>query len=219
MPKTVGVLLSGCGVLDGSEIFESVLTLLALDRAGATVVAMAPNVMQREVVNHVKRQAASGEQRNVLVEASRIVRGQIKDVADVRALQLDALILPGGYGAAKNLSDYAFKGAAMSVHPEVERIVREMNEAGKPLGFVCIAPVIAAKLLGSRKVRLTIGNDAGTARDIATFGGQHVECPVTECVVDKALKVVTTPAYMYPARISEAAAGIDRLVAEVLAMA
>jgi len=218
MAKRIGVLLSGCGVMDGAEIHESVLTLLALDRAGAEAVCVAPNIPQMHVVNHLKGEPAAGQTRNVLEESARIARGAIKDVAQVRAVDLDALILPGGFGAAKNLCDYAVKGADCTVHPEVARLVREIHDAGKPVGFMCIAPVIAAKLLGSKKVHVTIGTDKDTAADIGKMGGVHESCPVQEHRVDKALKVVTTPAYMLARSIKEAAEGIERLVKEVLEM-
>ena len=147
--RRVGVVLSGCGFLDGAEIQEATLTLLFLDRRGAKVTAMAPNVAQMHVVDHAKGQPASGEKRNVLAEAARITRGAIADVKTVKASDLDALILPGGYGAAKNLCTFATEGVKLQVNPDVERLVRDMASAGKPIGFICISPVIAAKVLGS----------------------------------------------------------------------
>lgn len=219
MAKKIGVLLSGCGVYDGSEIHEAVLALLALDRAGVEIACMAPNKAQMHVVDHVTGRPAGGETRNVLVESARIARGAIRDVATVRGAEFDALILPGGFGAAKNLSDYATRGAACTVDAEAARLIREMHEAGKPLGFICIAPVIAAALLGTKKVHLTIGSDAATASDIQTLGAVHEACTAQEICVDRALRVVSTPAYMLGKGISEVADGIERLVKEVLAMA
>jgi enhancing lycopene biosynthesis protein 2 len=217
--KRVGVLLSGCGFLDGSEIHEATCTLLALDRRGATLVAMAPDQPQHHVVDHVAKQPQAGASRNVLQEAARIVRGRITPLAGVKADQLDALILPGGFGAAKNLCSYAFDGAAMKVDREVERLVREVRAARKPLGFICIAPVIAARLFGSDHVRVTIGSDPTTAGHITSWGAQHVECAVDQIVVDQKLEVVTTPAYMCETWIAPVAAGIDKLVGAVLEMA
>ncbi len=162
--KRVGVVLAGCGFLDGAEIQEATLTLLYLDRRGARVTAMAPDVEQMHVVDHARGEPASGERRAVLAESARIVRGTIVDLATVKARDLDALILPGGYGAAKNLCTFAVDGTRMKVNPEVERLVREVKLAGKPLGFICIAPVIAAKILGELKPKLTIGDDRETAR-------------------------------------------------------
>lgn len=219
MIKKIAVVLSGCGVYDGSEIHEAVLTMLALDRAGAEIVCAAPDVEQAHVVNHRTGDVAAGEKRNVLVESARIARGKIVDLRELHAGDIDAAIFPGGFGAAKNLSDYAFKGAAMTVRPEVERFIREVHAAKKPLGFVCIAPVLAAKLLGGEQPTLTIGTDAATAGDLEACGARHRNTRVDEVVVDDARRVVTTAAYMLAGRISEAAAGIDKLVHAVLRMA
>jgi len=218
--KRIGVLLSGCGVMDGSEIHEAVLTLLAIDNAGAEAICLAPNDQQHHVVNHLTGQVAEGETRNMLVEAARIARGQIRDVAGVTAGDLDALVLPGGYGAAKNLCAYAVEGTGCRVHPQVERLVREVHRAGKPIGALCIAPVLLAKVLGQAAApELTIGTDADTARDIEALGGAHVNCPVREFVVDARQKIVSTPAYMLAQSIGEAAAGIDKAVRAVVDMA
>jgi len=219
MAKKVGVILSGCGVYDGAEIHESVVTLLALDRHGAEAVVCAPNTPQLHVVNHLTGEVAAGEARNVLVESARIARGAIRDVADVAASELDALILPGGFGAAKNLCDFAVKGPACEVHPEVARLVREVHAQGKPVAAVCIAPALLARVLGEEAPELTIGTDAGTASALETMGARHVACPVRETVVDERRKLVTTPAYMLAERISEAADGIERTVAKLLDMA
>jgi enhancing lycopene biosynthesis protein 2 len=180
---------------------------------------MAPNVRQMHVVDHVKGEPASGETRNVLAEAARITRGAIVDVKSVKAADLDALILPGGYGAAKNLCTFATEGVKLQVDPDVERLVRDMATAGKPLGFICIAPVIAAKVLGSRKVKLTIGNDPATASALNALGAIHVETPVDQIVVDQKNKVVSTPAYMLGPSIAPVSAGIEKLVSAVLEMA
>ncbi|MGY0157022.1 isoprenoid biosynthesis glyoxalase ElbB [Edwardsiella tarda] len=214
--KRVGVVLSGCGVFDGSEIHEAVLTLLALSRAGAQAVCLAPDREQTQVIDHRSGEAVA-ERRNMLVEAARIARGEVTPLAQGDASQLDALIVPGGFGAAKNLSSLASDGAACWVDSDLQRLVRELHQAGKPLGFICIAPALLPKLLGA-PVRVTIGNDAGTAAAIEAMGGQHVACPVDEIVVDTAQRVVTTPAYMLAGSIAEAAQGIDKLVAQVLEM-
>lgn len=218
--KRVGVVLSGCGVDDGSEIHEAVLTLLALDRAGAAAVCLAPDVDQTDVINHLTG-AATGETRNVLVESARIARGRVKDIRDVTARELDALIFPGGYGAAKNLSTFAFKGADCTVHGDVTRLVKQMHQAGKPIGAICISPAVIARIFGGEiQVALTVGSDdPETAAAIERMGARHVEAQVTEIVVDEANKVVSTPAYMCAKTISEAAAGIEKLVAAVLARA
>ena len=217
MPK-VGVVLSGCGVNDGAEIHESVITMLALDRAGAEMVLMAPNIEQLHVVNHATGEEIEGESRNVLVESARIARGEIKDIVDVTSEDIDALIFPGGFGVAKNLCDYAMAGADCSVNPDVFRLVSEVHSAEKPIGVICISPVMMGKVMEKmgEKVSLTIGNDEQTADDLTTMGAKHVTCPVQEIVVDKEKKVVSTPAYMLAGRISEAADGIEKLVKEVI---
>jgi enhancing lycopene biosynthesis protein 2 len=214
----VGVVLSGCGVFDGAEIHEATLTLFYLDRAGAEIICMAPNVDQMDVVNHIKGETM-GEKRNVLVEASRIARGVIKDIQDVKASDLDALIFPGGFGAAKNLCNFAVKGPDCTVYAGVEKLIKEMHAAKKPIGFICIAPVIAAKVLGSFGPQVTIGNDKGTAEAIEKMGGKHVDSPVENAVIDQKNKIVTTPAYMLGPTISKVALGIEKVVNEVLKLA
>jgi len=219
MPK-IGVVLSGCGVYDGTEIHEAVITLLALDRAGAEAVCMAPDIQQMHVVNHLTGEASVGEERNVLVESARIARGNIRNIAEVTAEDLDALIFPGGLEAAKNLCDFAVKGADCRVDPEVARLVREVVAAKKPMAAVCIAPALVAKVLGDDKLahKLTIGTDEQTAQALTTMGATHVACPVSEHVVDRNNKLISTPAYMLAGRISEAAEGIEKTVKELLAM-
>jgi len=211
-------LLSGCGVNDGSEIHEAVLTMLALDRLGAQRLCLAPNILQRDVVDHLQGKVV-GEKRNVLVEAARIARGEISDLAGVKAADLDALILPGGFGAAKNLSDFAVAGAATVVESEVRRLLRELHRSGKPLGAICIAPAVLARALGDFKPLLTIGNDLATAEILESFGARHQNCPVDGIVVDEVNRLVTTPAYMLGPGLREIALGIDKLVAQVVAMA
>ena len=212
----IGVVLSGCGVNDGSEIHEAVITMLELDRAGAEMVLMAPNIDQLHVINH-----ATGEEmddsRNVLIESARISRGNIEDIAGVTSESLDALIFPGGFGVAKNLSDYAMAGMECSINPDVSRLSREVHNDGKPIGVICIAPAIMAKILAG-DTELTIGFDEQTASDIDAMGAKHVLCPVDEIVVDKEKKVVSTPAYMEAQSIKQAASGIEKLVAEILKM-
>ena len=218
-PRRVGVILSGCGFLDGAEIHEATLTLLFLDRKGAKVTAMAPAVDQMHVVDHRVGEPVPGDRRSVLAESARIARGQIVDLAKVKADDLDALVLPGGYGAAKNLCTFAIDGARMKVNPEVERLVRAVALQRKPLGFICIAPVIAAKVLAELKPRLTIGSDPDTAAAVDAFGAQHVDCAVDQIVVDERNRIVSTPAYMLGPTIAPVAAGIEKLVSAILEMA
>ena len=215
MKKKIGVVLSGCGVRDGSEIHEAVLTLLAIDRNGAEAVCMAPDIEVPET-NHLTMKE-TGARRNVLVESARIARGNIRDIKEVRAADLDAVIFPGGFGAAKNLCNFAEKGAAATIQPDVARLLKEMAAAKKPIGAICIAPVVIAATLGRDYApEVTIGTDAGTASAIAQTGSSHRDCQVTEFVVDKKNKIVSTPAYMLAERISEAAEGIEKAVRAVM---
>lgn len=219
MPK-VGIVLSGCGVYDGSEIHEAVITMLALDRAGAEKIMMAPDIDQLHVINHLTGKEMEGEGRNVLVEAARIARGDIKSISEVTEKDLDALIFPGGFGVAKNLSDYAMSGPDCTVNPEVARLTLAIHKAGKPIGVICIAPTMMAKILGAEEISadLTIGSDESTANDIKAMGSNHIICPVTETIVDKEKKIVSTPAYMEAKNIAEVADGIEKLVKDVLAL-
>lgn len=216
--KKVAVVLSGCGVYDGAEVNEAVLTLLCLEQQGASYQCFAPDIEQMHVVNHLTGEPAEGESRNVLVEAARIARGNIKDLAHASADEFDALLVPGGFGAAKNLSDFAVAGAAMEVQPDFLRLARAFHQSGKPVGLICIAPVMAAAICGAG-ARCTIGNDAETAAAVEAMGGVHLECPVSEARIDKERKLVTTPAYMLAGSVSEAYSGISECVQEVLALA
>jgi enhancing lycopene biosynthesis protein 2 len=212
----VAVVLSGCGVFDGSEIHESVLTLLHLNQLGARYQCFAPNIDQMRVVNHLTGQPAEGETRNVLVEAARIARGKIQDVAFAKVSDFDAVILPGGFGAATNICDFAISGADCDVQVDVGHFLKAMHAAKKPVGLICIAPVLAPKLF--ENVTCTIGNDKDTAEAIEKMGGKHQNCAVDHIVVDEANKLVTTPAYMLAQNLSELSIGIAKLVAKVIAL-
>lgn len=214
--KKIGVVLSGCGVYDGSEIHEAVLTLLALSRQGAEVVCFAPDKSQADVINHLTGEPMA-ETRNVLIEAARIARGAVQPLAQADASTLDALIVPGGFGAAKNLSTFASEGAECLVDPDLKRLAQAMHAAGKPLGFICIAPAMLPRIFDF-PLRLTIGTDIDTAEIVEDMGGEHVPCPVDDIVVDEDNKIVTTPAYMLAQSIAEAATGIDKLVDRVLVL-
>ncbi|SEF00323.1 MULTISPECIES: isoprenoid biosynthesis glyoxalase ElbB [Pseudomonas] len=214
MSKKIAVILSGCGVYDGAEIHESVITLLRLDQRGAQVQCFAPNIAQLHVINHLTGEEMP-ETRNVLVESARIARGNIKDIREADVEDFDALIVPGGFGAAKNLSNFAIEGAGCTVQPQVLALAEAFAEAGKPVGLICISPALAAKIYGPG-VTCTIGNDADTAAAMNKMGATHADCAVTDIVEDKARKLVSTPAYMLAQSISEAASGINKLVDRVL---
>lgn len=215
--KKVGVILSGAGVYDGSEIHEAVITLLAIARHGAQAVCFAPDKWQSDVVNHVMGETLA-ERRNVLIEAARIARGNVQPLSQASANDLDALIVPGGFGAAKNLSNFASLGSECTVDSSLKTLALEMHEAGKPLGFMCIAPAMLPKIFDF-PLRLTIGTDIDTAEVLEEMGAEHVPCPVDDIVVDEEHKVVTTPAYMLAEDIAQAASGIEKLVARVLVLA
>ncbi len=218
MTKKIAVILSGCGVYDGSEIYESVLTLLRLDQQGAQVQCFAPDMPQMHVINHLTGEE-SPETRNVLVEAARLARGQIKNLKEARADDFDGLIIPGGFGAAKNLSNFAVKGAACSVQPDVLALARAFAQAGKPIGLICIAPAMAVQIYGAG-VCCTLGQeDSDAATAVKDMGARHQACPADGIVEDHPHRLVTTPAYMQAHSISEAARGISRLVDRVLELA
>jgi len=211
----VAVVLSGCGVFDGSEIHESVLTILALSCAGVSYQCMAPNVQQAHVINHLTGQVAQGESRNVLVESARIARGDIIDIAEADSHDYAAVFFPGGFGAAKNLSDFAFKKSACQLQPDVLRFAKAIAAEHKPACYICIAPTMIPLIYG-QGAKLTIGNDQDTAQAIEVMGGEHIDCPVQEFVVDKDRKLVSTPAYMLAKSVAEAAAGIEAAVEATL---
>ena len=209
----IGICLSGCGVNDGAEIHESVITALTLDKTGSEILYTAPNMEQIKVINHLTGDEIS-ESRNVLVESARIARGEITDLAELTANDMDGLIFPGGFGAALNLCDFALKGANCDIHIEVNRIIQEMLEANKPLGFICIAPALFARAAKNsiKTAKITIGNDQTTTNQIEKLGSQHEICAVDDLIVDEENKSVSTPAYMLAGSISEAASGIEKLV-------
>ena len=223
MSKTpkIAVLLAGCGHLDGSEVREAVLTLLALDQQGADYQCIAPNASQFHVINHITGEPESGAQRNILEESSRIARvGQCLDLAKAKVQDYDALVMPGGFGVAKNHCSFAFKGAGADVRPDVAAFVRGFFDAKKPVGAICIAPALVALTLSQSmdSAAMTLGNDAGCAAALTQLGQKNQNTPnAREIVIDEAHKLITTPAYMFDdAKLSDVFVGIERCVAEVL---
>lgn len=215
MSKKVAVILSGCGVYDGAEIQESVITLLRLDQRGAHVQCFAPNIAQHHVINHLTGEEMP-ESRNVLTESARIARGNVEDVRELKAEQFDALIVPGGFGVAKNLSSFASVGADCSVQPDVLAAAQAFASAGKPIGLLCISPVMASKIFGNGVIATLGSAEDPAAAALESMGGVHEECTVEDIVEDKTHKLVTTPAYMLAQSIAEAASGINKLVDRVL---
>ena len=216
----VGVVLSGCGYQDGSEIHEAVFTLHALEKAGAEAIIMAPDMDQFHVINHLNGNEDLTESRNILVESARIARGKVVDVASVSGHQLDALIFPGGTGMAKNIFDYSMAGINCTVISDVQRLVVEILEADKPLGAICIAPVMVAKVLEflGRTGTVTGGFNVEINNDIKAMGINTIEVGAEEIVIDKENKIVTTPAYVEAKSMNESFMGIEKLVNKVLDM-
>jgi len=220
MSKRVAVLLSGCGHRDGSEIHEATCTLLALDRAGAEVTGVAIDGKQTQVTNHLDVKEMS-ETRNMMIEAGRIMRGNVKEIGSISVDDFDALILPGGFGAALNLCNYGKVGVDCDVDLRVKQLILDFVNAKKPVGAICIAPVVIAKSLEGSGVKatLTIGSSPNVAGDIESMGAKHQECAVTDAVTDTENKIVTTPAYMTAERIGEVEVGVSKLVESVLELA
>jgi len=209
----IAVILSGCGHLDGAEIHEATLTLLAIHRNGAEYMCYAPDINQHHVINHLTGEEMKGS-RNILIESARIARGKVADLSSFKADEYDALILPGGFGAAKNLSNYALAGPDCRVQDDVARAVRTMHETGKPIGALCIAPVLLARIIPG--VTLTIGQDPSTAENLVLMGARHTPTLQGEITIDREKKVVTTPCYMLDSRVDQIAEGAENLVRAVL---
>lgn len=219
MTKKVAVVLSGCGFKDGSEIHEATCTLLALAQQGAEYQCFAPNRLSF-AVNHLTMQPEN-EQRNILTEAARIARGKILALSALHGDDFDAVIFPGGFGAASQLSNFGDRGEKCEVDADVARVVAEFAKIKKPIGAICIAPATLAKALQlvAIKAKLTIGNEAGVAQKIEALGHTHVNCSATDCVVDEAHKIVSTPAYMNAKNVAEVYTGVAKLVEQVLWLA
>ncbi|WP_022850424.1 isoprenoid biosynthesis glyoxalase ElbB [Limisalsivibrio acetivorans] len=216
----IGLVLSGCGVYDGSELQETIMSVYFLEKRGAEIIYMAPNIDQMHVINHLTGDVMQGESRNVLVEAARISRGDIRDIKDVNVSDFDALMIPGGFGAAKNLTSFAVDGPDAKINDDVLRLVKGTLDAKKPLAAICIAPVIVAKALAGTGVEssITIGNEEGVAGALESLGAKHIQCPVQEAVVDEANKIITSPAYMLGQNILEISEGIEAAVDKLYAL-
>ncbi len=209
------VVLSGCGVYDGAEIHEAVMTLLAVKKQGASYQVFAPDVMQHHVVNHLTGEIMN-ESRNVLTESARIARGKIKPLKEYMADNFDGIIFPGGFGVAKNLSSYAFDGPEMKIDKVVEKAIRETHEAGKPIGALCIAPVLVARILGG--IEVTVGGEGDTAADIRAMGGIHLKTGNGDIIVDRKNKIVTSPCYMLDASITDIETGASEAVKAIIGL-
>jgi enhancing lycopene biosynthesis protein 2 len=213
MNKKFAIIIGGCGHRDGSEIHETTMTMLAIENHGCAYELFAPDKEQHHVINHLTGEEMA-EKRNMLVEAARIARGNIKNLDDFNTNNFDAVIFPGGYGVAKNFFNYAFKGNKASVNSQISQVIKEIKAADKPIGALCIAPVLLAKVLNS--ITVTIGNDEATANDVAFFGSRNINTSHGEVVSDKANKIFSTPAYMLNATISDIAKGANNLISTML---
>lgn len=211
--KKFAVVLCGCGPMDGSEIHESVMTLLAIDRNECQYTIFAPDADQYHVMNHYTKEVMP-EKRNMLVEAARIARGDIHPLTELKSTDFDAVVFPGGFGAAKNLFTYAIKGTKAVVDAEVERVIKDFHASRKPIGALCISPVLMAKVLGN--ITITVGTDEKTIHDVETFGAQHINTQQTEVIADKENMVFTTPCYMLPATIADIADCAENLIETIL---
>lgn len=216
--KKIAIVLAGCGHRDGAEITEAVSTLISISQAGAQYEIFAPAI-QFTPTNHQTGELMGGETRNILTESGRISRGQTKNLKELEEKDFDAVIFPGGYGAALHLSDWGTKGHFCTVHPDVERVIRSFHRASKPIGAICIAPTLVAKVLGAEGVTLTIGNNKEVITEIEKTGSEHVECPPDDFITDRLHKVITTPAYMYDTEPHKVFKGIQGLVNELVEMA
>ncbi len=216
--KKVAVILSGCGFLDGAEITEAISTLIAIGQNGAEYKVCAPNKDVPET-NHLTKQQ-TGQKRNVMQEAARIARGDIQPVEKLKAQDFDALALPGGFGAALHLCNFGEKGSAGEIDPHVQRVVQEFHDSGKPIAAICIAPAIMALAFGNKGVNVTIGDDKATASELEKTGAKHLTCAVEHVVIDRANKIITTPAYMYgTAKPFQVFEGVGGAIKELIAMA
>jgi enhancing lycopene biosynthesis protein 2 len=215
--KKIAIILSGCGVYDGSEIYESVLTLLAIEQQGASYRCFAPNINQHHVINHLTGEVTDDETRNVLVESARIARGDIEDIVELYQEEFDALIFPGGFGAAKNLCTFALDAENYQINPEVLSAAQSFIKVDKPLGFMCIAPAMIPLIFGE-DAQGTIGKDRDIAESLMNRGLAHFDCDVDDIIVDRKRKLVSTPAYMLATSLVEAARGINKLIKKVISL-
>jgi enhancing lycopene biosynthesis protein 2 len=211
--KKFAVILSGSGVFDGAEIHEAVLTLLAIAKAGAAYEIFAPDMAQHHVINHVTGQEMK-DVRNVMVESARIARGKIRSTSEFNASEFDALIFPGGFGAAKNLCNWAIEGDNCKVHPEIENAINAMSAAHKPVGAMCIAPVIIGKVV--KGARVTTGDDPASAKFLEKMGSAYSKATHGDVVIDRERKIFTTPCYMLDASITDISKGTENLVSEMM---
>jgi len=208
----IGVLLSGAGVYDGAEIQEAVLTLLEIERMGYEPVCIGINAQQHHVINHLNGQEQV-QARNMLEEAARIARGQITEISSVVPAELDALVIPGGFGSAKNFSTWAFDGPEASIRSDVKLLLVNMYNVGKPIVALCVSPVLLALALEGihPAPTLTIGStQEASPYQISAFqeglqakGIRTTDCSINEICIDATNRIITAPCYMLEATLPE----------------
>ena len=216
MSHQVAVILSGCGVYDGSEIHEAIATLYALEKRGVSYQCFAPDIDQAHTINHLTGEVMEGETRKVLVEAARISRGNILPLDHNKIRDMDGYIFIGGFGAAKNLSDYAFKGDELNVEKITGYIIQKAYENNKPIAALCISPVLIASILGSKNPKLTLGNEGPDAKNVENLGAEHIPTTHEEVVVDEELKLISSPCYMLEASLTQIFNGADNVIKEMM---
>jgi len=215
--KHIAVVLCGSGYKDGSEIRESVLTLLALSHQGAHFTCFACDDFQYDVVNCLTGETVANEKRHMLIESARIARGDVRPLTELNVKNFDGIIFPGGFGAAKNLCTFAFHGSSGSVRADVQSILDSFYQSKKPIGAICIAPAILALAFRNKGLTLTVGAAGETADEIIKLGHKHQACRADECVVDRTHRMATCPAYMYDdAPLADIYRGIEGVVKAVL---
>lgn len=216
--KKIAVVLAGCGVKDGSEIHEAVATLLAIKRNNAEYICFAPNKEQYQVIDHIKNSNVKNENRNMMIESARIARGEIKDLNKYNPEDFDALVFPGGLGVAKNLFTYAVDGVDCKIDPLVEKKILDTREKDKPIGAICISPLLIARALrdSNLKPKVTVGNQEELMESVKAMGAIPIEKKVDEIYYDEVNKIVSTPAYTIGKDIAEVASGIEKLVKKVI---
>lgn len=215
----IGVLLSGNGVYDGAEIQEAVLTLLAIDEMGWNAVCISVDKPQHHVINHLTGEVMD-ESRNMLVEAARIARGQITPIDSISPADIDALVIPGGFGSAKNFTSWAFDGPESTILPEVKLLLVNLVNVGKPIVALCVSPVVVAKAFEGSSIHptLSLGSASESSPyDINSFneglratGAIAQERTIREVLIDPTNRIICAPCYMMDARITEINANIKQ---------
>ncbi len=216
--KKIALLLSGCGYLDGTEVTECVSTIIKLSELGTKWTPFSISKSYSPTSHFAPEHSPPGPL-NCLEESARITRSQMTDLKEIRVKDYDALVIPGGYGVAKNFCSWALDGPSCSVDKNVKSVIEEFHSLSLPIGAWCIAPALVSRVLGQHNIQVTIGNDTETAAGIEKTGAIHVPCSVTDFVTDRENKIISTPAYMLQAQPHEVFQGISSALKELWEMA